>query len=378
MYLDYAATTPLKKDVKDYIISLLDIFQNPSSMYQSGVNAKQIISIARNNVAKFINANPENIIFTSGGSASNTLAIKGYVAKNNCAVLYSPIVHKSIIKCIKSIHSKNKLKVNKRGFIDLNYLEKCLSDNSERKLVVIGYADSEIGTIQDVVKIIELVHHYNAKIYIDCTGSIPTIPVDVQSLDCDIVGFSAHKLGALKGTGVLYKKSNIELEPLIYGSQEQGLFGGTENIIGIASLGKSVENYDYSSTAITSRNYVSDYIMYNIPDAYLVGADFEHRLSNNLYVCFKSIQGESLMTLLDINNYQVSTGSACTSGDLTPSTTLTAIGMDENDMNSCIRITFSGNETNEELDNFCEILNKNVSLLRSLKQGGKSNEKIKS
>ena len=104
----------------------------------------------------------------------------------------------------------------------------------------------------------------------------------------------------------------------------------------------------------------------------------EHRLSNNLYVCFKSIQGESLMTLLDINNYQVSTGSACTSGDLTPSTTLTAIGMDEDDMNSCIRITFSGNETNEELDNFCEILNKNVSLLRSLKQGGKSNEKIKS
>ena len=98
MYLDYAATTPLKKDVKDYIISLLDIFQNPSSMYQSGVNAKQIISIARNNVAKFINANPEDIIFTSGGSASNTLAIKGYVAKNNCAVLYSPIVHKSIIK----------------------------------------------------------------------------------------------------------------------------------------------------------------------------------------------------------------------------------------------------------------------------------------
>lgn len=366
MYLDNASTTPLTQEVKDYIISLLDIYQNPSSMYQSGVNVKQIISNVRNNVAKFIDANPENIIFTSGGSASNTLAIKGYTNKNKCMVLYSPIVHKSIIKCVESLRYKIPLKVDNQGFIDMQDLKESLSINSMKKLVVIGYADSEIGTIQDVYRIVKLAHFYNAKVYIDCTGSIPTIPVDVQSLDCDIVGFSAHKLGALKGTGVLYKKFDIELEPLIYGSQEQGLFGGTENIIGIASLGKSVENYDYSSTAITSRNYVSDYIIHNIPDAYLVGADFGHRLSNNLYICFKGIQGESLMTLLDMNNIQVSTGSACTSGDLTPSTTLLAIGMDKEDINSCIRMSFSGNETKDELDYVCMKLCSNVKLLRDL------------
>ncbi len=366
MYLDNASTTPLTQEVKDYIISLLDTYQNPSSMYQSGVNVKQIISNVRNNVAKFIDANPENIIFTSGGSASNTLAIKGYTNKNKCMVLYSPIVHKSIIKCVESLRYKIPLKVDNQGFIDMQDLKESLSINSMKKLVVIGYADSEIGTIQDVYRIVKLAHFYNAKVYIDCTGSIPTIPVDVQSLDCDIVGFSAHKLGALKGTGVLYKKFDIELEPLIYGSQEQGLFGGTENIIGIASLGKSVENYDYSSTAITSRNYVSDYIIHNIPDAYLVGADFGHRLSNNLYICFKGIQGESLMTLLDMNNIQVSTGSACTSGDLTPSTTLLAIGMDKEDINSCIRMSFSGNETKDELDYVCMKLCSNVKLLRDL------------
>lgn len=366
MYLDNASTTPLTQEVKDYIISLLDTYQNPSSMYQSGVNVKQIISNVRNNVAKFIDANPENIIFTSGGSASNTLAIKGYTNKNKCMVLYSPIVHKSIIKCVESLRYKIPLKVDNQGFIDMQDLKESLSINSIKKLVVIGYADSEIGTIQDVYRIVKLAHFYNAKVYIDCTGSIPTIPVDVQSLDCDIVGFSAHKLGALKGTGVLYKKFDIELEPLIYGSQEQGLFGGTENIIGIASLGKSVENYDYSSTAITSRNYVSDYIIHNIPDAYLVGADFGHRLSNNLYICFKGIQGESLMTLLDMNNIQVSTGSACTSGDLTPSTTLLAIGMDKEDINSCIRMSFSGNETKDELDYVCMKLCSNVKLLRDL------------
>lgn len=377
MYLDNASTTPLLPEVKDYIIEILDNYQNPSSLYQSGSHSKQILTKARVNVAKFINANPGDIIFTSGGSASNTLMIKGYAQKNDCMVLYSPIAHKSILKCVESLEYKTSLKVDRRGYINIEVLEHLLKQTTMKKLVVIDYANSEIGTIQDVQKIIEVCHNNEAMVYLDCTGSIGQIPVDVKELNVDAIGFSAHKLNALKGTGVLYKKSNIELEPLVYGSQEQGLFGGTENIIGIAALGKAVENYDYSSINSNARDRVLDYILRNILGSYLIG-DISNRLPHNLYVCFKNVQGESLMILLDMNDIQVSTGSACTSGDLTPSTTLTAIGMDKDDMNNCIRITFSGNETNEELDNFCEILNKNVSLLRSLKQGGKSNEKIKS
>lgn len=377
MYLDNASTTPLLPEVKDYIISILDNYQNPSSLYQSGSHSKQILTKARVNVAKFINANPGDIIFTSGGSASNTLMIKGYAQKNDCMVLYSPIAHKSVLKCVESLEYKTPLKVDRRGYINIEVLEHLLKQTTMKKLVVIDYANSEIGTIQDVQKIIEVCHNNEAMVYLDCTGSIGQIPVDVKELNVDAIGFSAHKLNALKGTGVLYKKSNIELEPLVYGSQEHGLFGGTENIIGIAALGKAVENYDYSSINSNARDRVLDYILRNILGSYLIG-DISNRLPHNLYICFKNVQGESLMILLDMNDIQVSTGSACTSGDLTPSTTLTAIGMDEDDMNSCIRITFSGNETNEELDNFCEILNKNVSLLRSLKQGGKSNEKIKS
>ncbi len=377
MYLDNASTTPLLPEVKDYIIEILDNYQNPSSLYQSGSHSKQILTKARVNVAKFINANPGNIIFTSGGSASNTLMIKGYVQKNDCMVFYSPIAHKSVLKCVESLEHRTPLKVDRRGYINIEVLEHLLKQTAMKKLVVIDYANSEIGTIQDVQKIIEVCHNNEAMVYLDCTGSIGQIPVDVKELNVDAIGFSAHKLNALKGTGVLYKKSNIELEPLVYGSQEHGLFGGTENIIGIAALGKAVENYDYSSINSNARDRVLDYILRNILGSYLIG-DISNRLPHNLYICFKNVQGESLMILLDMNDIQVSTGSACTSGDLTPSTTLTAIGMDEDDMNSCIRITFSGNETNEELDNFCEILNKNVSLLRSLKQGGKSNEKIKS
>ena len=363
IYLDSAATTPLTPEVKQYIIETLDQFYNPSSLYQGGVDARQIINQARNNVAKFINGKSENVIFTSGGSASNTLAIRGYVQKHNCTVLYSPIAHKSIIKCVKSIKNAYPLKVNKYGQIDFDDLREWLNSRSGKFFVILDYANSEIGTIQDAKKIIDLVHFYNGVVYLDCTGSISQVPIDVKKLDVDMLGFSGHKIHALKGVGVLYKKENIELEPLVYGSQEQGLFGGTEAVINIASLGKAVENYDYSSISSKNRDYVYNYIIKEIPNSYLIGVPFEHRLQHNLYMCFKGVQGESLMILLDMNNIQVSTGSACTSNDLQPSSTLTAIGMDKDDINSCIRMTFN-DETKEELDYVCSKLKECVERLR--------------
>ena len=365
MYLDNAATTPLTPEVKQYIIELLDQYANPSSLYQIGIDARQVIEQARLNVAKFINGKSENIIFTSGGSASNTLAIRGYVQKHNCTILYSHIAHKSIIKCVESIKNAYPLKVNKYGQIDFDDLKEWLDSRSDKFFVVLDYANSEIGTIQDIKKIIELCHFYNATVYLDCTGSISQIPVDVNKLGIDMIGFSGHKIHALKGVGVLYKKENIELEPLVYGSQEQGLFAGTENALGIASLGKAIESYDYSSISSKNRDYVYDYIINNIPDSYLIGAPFEQRLPHNLYMCFKGVQGESLMILLDMNGIQVSTGSACTSSDLQPSSTLTAIGMNKEDINSCIRMTFS-DETKEELDYVCSKLKECVEQLRSL------------
>lgn len=370
IFLDNSATTPLNPQVKQYIIEILDKFQNPSSLYQDGVDVKQIIENARKNVAKFINCEPENIVFTSSGSASNTLGIKGYFQTHNCCILYSPIAHKSILECAKSSKSSYSLKVDKFGSVDIEHLRWILDYTYFQPFVIIDLANSEIGTIQSKInEIINLVHSYNGVVMLDCTGSIPTIQLDVKNLDADLVSFSAHKLGALKGCGALYKKSSIELEPIIYGSQEQGLFSGTENVLGIASLGKAVENYDYSSITSTNRDYVYNYILDNIPDSYLVGAPIgEHRLLHNLYMCFKGIQGESLMILLDMNGIQVSTGSACTSGNLQPSTTLTAIEMNENDMNSCIRLSFSGNETKEELNYTCRKLKECVEQLRCFSQ----------
>ena len=197
-------------------------------------------------------------------------------------------------------------------------------------------------------------------------SSIPTIPIDVKKLDVDMIGFSAHKLGGLKGCGVLYKKKDIVLEPLVYGSQEKGIFGGTENVLGIASLGKAVEEYNYSSISSADRDCVWNYIKNNIPEVYLVGSSFgEHRLPKNLNICFPKCEAESLMILLDTNGICVSVGSACSSGELVPSPTLVAIGMDESDIHSCIRLTFSGKETKEELDCVCKTLKQCVESLRS-------------
>lgn len=353
--------------MQTYLSSILKEFGNPSSAHSVGHSARQIIAKARQSVAKIIHADTKDVYFTPSGSASNTLAIQGYYQSNNCIILYSPIAHKSVLNCVKSCRNSYPLKVDKDGVIDFDDLKEWLDTRDIKPLVVIDYANSEIGTIQEVKKLIELVHFYNGRIYLDCTGSIPTIPIDVKKLDADIIGFSGHKIGGLKGCGVLYKKKDIDIEPLIYGSQEKGLIGGTENVLGIASLGKAVEDYDYSSISSANRDDVYDYIEKNIHDSYLVGASIEsgNRLPHNLFICFKGVEGESLMILLDTNGIQVSTGSACSSGDLTPSATLSAIGMDEQDIHSCIRMSFSGNESQEELDFVCKALKQCVENLRN-------------
>lgn len=366
IYLDNGATTKLTDSVKEYLISILDDFGNPSSLYSLSEKPKQIISEARNSVAKFINADSKDIYFTSGGSASNTLAIRGYYLKNDCTILYSPIAHKSVLKCVGSYHNSIPLKVNKEGFIDIHDLEEYLDVCINTPLVVIDHANSEIGTIQDIEQIIKITHLHNGIVYLDCTGSISTIPIDVKKLDMDMLAFSGHKIHALKGCGVLYKKKNIELEPLVYGSQENGLCAGTENVLGIASLGKAVQDYDYSSISSENRDYVYNFIVQNVQNSYLVGAPIEsgNRLPHNLYVCFKGVEGESLMILIDLYGIQVSTGSACNSNSITPSATLSAIGMNEQDIHSCIRMTF-GEETQEEIYYVCETLKRCVESLRN-------------
>ena len=375
IYLDHAATTGLSDSMKQYLTSILDLWGNPSSLYSVSEKPKQIISDARQSVAKFINADSKDIYFTPSGSGSNTLAIKGLTSenpqKNQYEVFYSPTAHKSMLKACESCIRHTSLKVNSIGAIDLSALDNTLERHNDLKpLVCIESGNSEIGTVNDVANIGSIVHRHNGILVVDATGYITSCMVDMKLWEnyVDILTFSGHKLHALKGTGVLWKSKDIDLKPLIYGSQEQTLIGGTENILGIASLGKAVENYNYSSITSANRDHIYNYIVNNIPNSYLVGASIKSgsRLPHNLFICFKGIEGESLMILLDMNGIQVSTGSACNSRSLSASTTLSAIGMDEQDIHSCIRLTFSGKETKEELDYVCDKLKQCVEFLRRL------------
>lgn len=365
IYLDNAATTPLNQETKNYIISILDDYYNPSSAYQEGRNIRNKIDEARKNIADFIHADESNILFTSGGSASNTLAVKGYKDKNDCVILYSPIAHKSILNYVKTVRSAIPLKVNGQGEIDFDDLKSLLSIYHKRSFVVMDYANSEIGTIQDVEKLTDLIHFYNGKIYVDCTGSISQIPLDVKKLDIDIAGFSAHKLGSLKGCGVLYKKDHIQLSPIIYGAQEHGLFGGTENTLGILTLGYVVKHYNYDQCTSEKRDYLLQTLSGLVPNFFVVGS-YNNRLPYNLFLCFEGVSGEALMTLLHEYGVIVSTGSACNSGSLKSSDTLLAIGMKEKYIHNGIRLTLCGSEAKEELDYICNQIKNCVMTLRNL------------
>lgn len=375
IFLDNASTTPLTNSVKEYLISILDDYGNPSSIHSLSDKPKQIISDARKSVAKFINADEKEIYFVPSGSAGNTLAIKGLASdnpqENQYEVFYSPTAHKSMLKACESCRYTTPLHVNADGEIDTIYLEDILTrHNGWKPLVCVEVSNSEIGTINDVITIGSIVHKHNGILVVDATGYISSYQIDIKLWKhyIDVLTFSGHKLHALKGIGVLWKRKDIELKPLIYGSQEQGIVAGTENVLGIASLGKAVEDYDYSSISSDKRDYVYNYIVNNIPNSYLVGASIEsgNRLPHNLYIYFNGIEGESLMIMLDMNGIQVSTGSACNSQSLSASPTLYAIGMNEEDIHSCIRLTFSGFETKKELDYVCKTLKRCVESLRKL------------
>lgn len=379
IYLDNAAATPLPDSMKEYLSSLLDLYGNPASLHSVGAKAAAIVSEARRSAADFIHADPDDIFFTPSGSAANSLAVKGITSENpllnRFSVFCTPTSHKSMLEACASCPDHEFLRVTPEGAADLSHLEHLLARHNKyrkdiRAFVCIEAANSEIGTINDIPAIGSLVHRYHGILAVDATGYIPSLPISMETWKnhVDILTFSGHKLHALKGCGVLWKHKNITLKPLVYGSQESGLIGGTENVLAIASLGKALRDYSYASISSAGRDHVYKHIMKHIPASYPVGAPVEsaRRLPCSLYMCFRGVEGESLMILLDLNGIQVSTGSACNSKSPAPSAALFAIGMKKEDIHSCVRFSFSGAETKEELEYVCEILTRCVASLRAL------------
>lgn len=376
IYLDSASTTKPKKEVIDAVMPYMtEMWYNPSSMYGKAVEVKSAIEEARCNVARFINAQPEEIYFTSGASESNNWVIRGWVDNHNIKkvtphIITTRLEHKSIINAIHNrnlnaeIHYVNN---DENGLIDYSHLKKLLwLYEGEPILVSICAANNEIGTMQSLKNISDLVHKYDGVFHIDATQMLPYSPVDVNAFGVDVMSGSGHKLGAFKGSGFLYKKNGISIKPLIYGSQERSLRGGTENILGIIGLGEAVRHINFNNlNEICNKR---DYLIKELEDKFDCKLNGHRvcRLPNNVNVTFPhNITGEALLYTLDMSDIYISVGSACNSREIESSHVLRAIGLSDEQAARSIRITISEYITYEEIDKFIEELGKAIKLIES-------------
>lgn len=388
IYLDNASTKGYS-NFDDIIVNTItqamrDSWMNPSSLYAS--NVKNKINKCRENLANFIGAEPNEIYYTSGGSESNCMAIQGFVKecelKNiHPIVITSTIEHKSIRDCVDLLNvEKYLIGVDKKGFIDIDKLEKVLKLSHGRGsiLVSIQYANNEIGTIQPIEEIARITHKYNGVLHVDAVQCIGQIPMDVKVSNIDMLSASGHKISpVLKGIGFLYKKDEVDIQPIIYGSQEFGLRGGTENTFGILGLNKAIEMLgvdfgidDKGKDMLHEKYYMliakRDYLIKRLTEEFgcIINGTLQPRLPNNVNVTFpRNVSGESLLYMLSISNIFISTSSACNSHSIKPSHVLTAIGLSDEEAMKSIRITISENITYDNIDYVIEEIDKNLKIL---------------
>lgn len=374
-YFDNAATTKTKEEVIEKMIPYFRTqFGNPSSAYTLGRAAKRDLNEARKNVAKLLNANSNEIIFTSGGSESDNMALKGIAhkySKKGKHIITSKIEHHAILNSCKSLEKEGfritYLDVNKDGIVDIEELKKYIS--SDTILISIMLANNEIGTIEPVEKISKIAKENNVIFHVDGVQACGNIPIDVKKMGIDLLSMSGHKLYGPKGIGALYVKDKIELDNLIDGGhQERNLRAGTENIPGIIGLGTACKLANENLTTHMKylkklRDYYISEVERKIPDIILNGSR-QDRLPGNANFSFKGANANGILLKLDELGISVSSGSACSTGDISPSHVLTSIGLDKDMAKSAIRATFGEDNTIEDVDYLVYNLEKIVDELR--------------
>lgn len=386
-YLDMAASTPVKREVIDAMMPYLtEKWYNPSSLYSNSTYVKIAVDNARKTIADFIGAKPNEIYFTSGGSESNCWAIQGFVnsrlAKQKLPfIITTPIEHKSILECVENQNMAvvHYLSVDENGFVDTDELNDVIgflmSEGADASdiLVSVQYANNEIGTVQDIMNIADTVHMYGCVFHTDAVQSFGHERHDqmnVDFLEIDMMSASAHKIGACKGTGFLYIRDGIEIKPLIYGSQMDGMRGGTENVAGIVGMAKAVEliknDYDNERSLAMNRDY---FINKLIAIGCKLNGPQDNRLPNNINVMLPyGINGETLLYSLDVDDIQIGTGSACNSRSIESSHVLKAIGLSDREAQSCVRITIPDDITMDDIDDIVESIDKAIKVLKSINE----------
>ncbi len=377
VYLDNGATTPLHPAVRKAIDPYLkDQFGNPSSLYSLALSSRKAINSAREKLADLINARPEEIIFTSGGSEADNLALKGFLAASNKHgrhLITSKIEHHAILHSCQFLESRDYevtyLPVNDQGLLHPEQLLAALREDTI--LVSIMMANNEIGTIQPIKELAAVAHEQGVAFHTDAVQAVGNIPVDVQELGVDLLSLSGHKFNAPKGIGALYCRQGIDIEPLIHGgSQEAKRRGGTENVAAIVGLGRAAEIASLEmDKRVKQVRRLRDRLMAGIEeriDHLILNGDPEQRLPGNCNYSFRFIEGEALLLSLNEKKIAASSGSACTSGSLEPSHVLTAIGLSHEDAHGSLRLTPGPFNELAEIDYTLEVLPQVVKRLRSM------------
>ncbi len=374
VYLDNGATTKMDDAVIKAMLPFFNIkYGNASSLHEFGREAREALEKARCTIAKKINAEPEEIIFTSGGTESDNLAIKGVAYANRDKgnhIITSKIEHHAVMNTCKQLEkegfSVTYLSVDKEGFVNLNELKKSIGKKTI--LVTIIHANNEIGTIQNIEDIGKICREKNIYFHTDAVQSFTKTALDVKKINVDLASFSAHKIHGPKSAGALYIKKGTKIQKLFDGgSHEFKLRAGTENVAGAVGFAKAIELSSDKEIKYMEklRNDFIEKTLKKIPDCYLNGPK-EKRLCNNINITFRFVEGEALLMRLDMKGIAVSTGSACSSKSLEPSHVLKAIGLRPEESHGSIRFTISRFTTKQELDYALENLEKIVKELREI------------
>lgn len=367
IYLDNAAATPvdpvvfkiLQKEIKG-------TFGNPSSSHSVGQKAKAKLILCRKKISEAINCSPREIVFTGSGTESINLAIKGFALKNKHKgnhIITTNIEHSSVLESVRWLEKQGfrvtYLKVDSRGLVNLEDLKEAIEE--ETILVSIMYANNEIGTIQPIKEIAQICKSKEVAFHTDTCQATCSLDIDVESLGIDMMSLNGSKIYGPKGVGLLYKRSNIEIEPLIHGgSQEWGLRSGTENValimgfteaIILSQTRKSADN----KKLLKMRDYLIKRISKEIKDSKLNG-DGTKRLNNNVNFTFEGVEAEVLMAKLDMEGIGVSAGSACASGSVEPSHVILALGVPYSKAHGTIRISVGRQNTQKEVVLFIDKL----------------------
>jgi len=377
IYLDYASTTPVDPGVVSAMTPyFFEKFGNASSLHSLGQEAKITLEKARKTIAQALNAETGEIIFTSSATESNNLAIKGIAWANENKdkhILISSIEHDCIMQSVLWLEKKGfkaeRIPVDTYGLVNPVEVEKRIKDNTI--LVSIMHANNEIGTIQPIKEIGEICKEKGVLFHTDAAQTFGKIPLDAQEINADLITLSSHKMYGPKGVGGLFVKKGVRLIPLLHGgSHEKGLRSSTINVSGIVGFAKAVELCSQKMEKEGKREKVlRDRLIAGIlkstPNAYLNGHP-ENRLPNNVNFRFDGVEGESIVFELDFHGISASTGSACSSQDLSPSHTLLAIGLKPEQAHGSLRLTIGRWTTEKDIDKVLEVLPKIIKKLRNI------------